>query len=144
MHFLPAMASTSAVFLARFRQTALGHTLRPWFHYVPLSLRLSEFYSLLAYFYSPRAVFPFIADSKKRFEGGGRQAVRELGRASRAVEHEEELRVVGSRGADWAKKCARREDGLLYLALVVLEWSRLMHEGREAGAADFVLSRGRV
>ncbi|ORY83574.1 hypothetical protein BCR35DRAFT_303455 [Leucosporidium creatinivorum] len=141
-HFLPAMASSSAVILSRFRQTALEHTLRPWFHYVPLSLRLSEFYSLLAYFYSPRATFPLIADSKRRFEGGGRQVVRELGRASRAVVHEEELKVVGSRGAQWASKCARREDGLVYLALVVLEWSRLMHDGREEGLADFVMSRG--
>lgn len=125
---LPALASNSAVFLApSVHIAALTHSLVPWVHYIPLSLRLSELYSLAGYFFSAHA----LASPSTSHE-----ALR------KGIAHEQQLKNVAEAGTKWVRQCARREDALLYAWLVVLEWARLTHEGRDEGQGDFVLGRG--
>ena len=111
--YMALLASRSAVLKARMFIEVFDEALIPWFHYVPLSYRLGELYSILGYFFGVRGV----AGAK---EAGVRGA----------KAHDDELRKVGRQGADWAWKCARREDAISYSYLLALEWGRLTSDKR--------------
>ncbi|ORY68078.1 hypothetical protein BCR35DRAFT_269931, partial [Leucosporidium creatinivorum] len=97
--FLALMQSKGAVFKAHSFKEAVEHSLIPWYHYIPVSVRLTELPSLLGFFFG-------------------------------AVDHLEELRAVAEQGQEWARKCARKEDHMLYAYLLVLEWGRILQEDR--------------
>lgn len=113
--FLALMQSRGAVFKAQLFKEAVGHGLVPWFHYVPVSVRLQELPSLLGFFFGVGGV---------EREGKGED------KASRAVGHLDELKTIAEQGQEWAKKCARREDHMLYAYLLALEWGRLLSDDR--------------
>ncbi|GAA5888682.1 hypothetical protein JCM5296_000064 [Sporobolomyces johnsonii] len=134
--FPALMASRSAVFKSRLFVDAFDDAgLVPWFHYVPLSVRLSELYNLLGYFFGVAAV-PAHASAQ-----GFAPAPADLESAALGTSHEEELYRIAVQGREWAQKCARREDALVHAYLLVLEWARLCSDERE-GAGMRPLGRG--
>ncbi|KPV71643.1 glycosyltransferase family 90 protein [Rhodotorula graminis WP1] len=106
--FPTLMRSRSAVVKSRLFTEALDDTLIPWYHYVPLSVRYTELYHVLAYFFGLAAV-------------------------------PAALYKVAERGRTWATECARRDDALVYVYLLVLEWARLCADDRESDAWNLVL-----
>ncbi|ORY88466.1 hypothetical protein BCR35DRAFT_276816 [Leucosporidium creatinivorum] len=125
--FLTLMRSRSAVVKSRMYVEAwTEETLVPWFHYVPLSVRYSEVYSLLGYFFGVRDVLDKLVSLG---EGLG---WREMRKAEKAGSHEEELRMIAERGSQWARECGRKEDMESYAWLLALEWARLCSDERES------------
>ncbi|KAK4046172.1 hypothetical protein OIV83_006281 [Microbotryomycetes sp. JL201] len=116
--FLALMRSRTAVFKAGLFREAMSHSLVPWYHYVPVSVRLTELPSLLGYFFGVDSVQSFI-----RASGKG-QITSKLGRAR---PHDDQLKLIGERGRRWASECGRREDMMLYTYLLALEWARILH-----------------
>ncbi|KAK4049359.1 hypothetical protein OIO90_005488 [Microbotryomycetes sp. JL221] len=116
--FLALMKSRSAVFKAGFFREAMSHSLVPWYHYVPVSVRLTEMPSLLGYFFGVDSVKAYI-------RGTGRGHV--SNKLQRATAHDDQLRRIGEHGKQWAEQCGRRDDMMLYTYLLALEWSRILH-----------------
>ncbi|KAM0790400.1 hypothetical protein ACM66B_003282 [Microbotryomycetes sp. NB124-2] len=116
--FLALMKSRTTVFKAGLFKEAMSFSLVPWYHYVPVSVRLTELPSLLGYFFGVESVKSYVQATGK----GGR-----LGKLGRARPHDEQLRLIGERGRQWANECARREDMMLYTYLLALEWARILH-----------------
>ncbi|GAA5893905.1 hypothetical protein JCM6882_003124 [Rhodosporidiobolus microsporus] len=134
---LPAlMASRSAVVRSNLFFSTLDDALEPWFHYLPLSVRFSELYHLLAYFFGASSSLPHA--SAQGFPTPGKAT---LAAVRTSAPHEDELYRVAERGREWAQRCARpREDSLVYAYLLVVEWARICkEEGREEGRWDLVL-----
>jgi len=74
----------------------------PWKHFVPLDSTYVDLYGVLDYFVG--------------FDGGGRDAAAER---------------IADEGRVWAEKVLRKEDMLLYVYRLVLEYARVMDERRE-------------
>ncbi|GAA5846171.1 hypothetical protein JCM9279_005846 [Rhodotorula babjevae] len=132
--FPTLMRSRSAVVKARLYTEALDDTLIPWYHYVPLSVRYTELYHVLAYFFGLAAV-----PAAAREQGLPALAPRDLDAVRRGVAHEEALLDVAERGRAWAAECATRDGALVYVYLLVLEWARLCADDREGDAWNLVL-----
>lgn len=111
--FMALLASRSAVLKARMFVEVFDEGLIPWFHYVPLSYRMGELYSILGYFFGVRGV-----------DGAAKAGIKG------ARKHDDELKTIGKNGAEWAWKCARREDAISYSYLLALEWGRLTSDKR--------------
>ena len=126
------MQSRSAVFKSRLYIEANEGTLVPWYHYVPVSIRLTEVYSLLTYFFGARSVVHAVVDAVV--------SPRTLALAMKGVAHEAELKDIADRGAEWARTCGRREDQLSYAHLLVIEWARLLADDR--ATQGFSMGRG--
>lgn len=124
--FVTLMRSKSAVFKSKLFIETFDESLIPWFHYVPVSIRLTEIYNLLGYFFSVRNVIREIISS-----GGTKLSLTQLKGAIDGVPHEEELKRIAEQGTDWAKDCARKEDMTSYMHLLTLEWSRLIGDREE-------------
>lgn len=132
--FPTLMRSRSAVVKSRLFTEALDDSLIPWYHYVPLSVRYTELYHVLAYFFGLAAV-PAVA----RDQALAPLAPHDLDAVRRGVAHEEALCKVAGRGREWANACATRDGALVYVYLLVLEWARLCADDRESDAWNLVL-----
>ncbi|BGP01873.1 capsular associated protein, glycosyltransferase family 90 protein [Rhodotorula toruloides] len=132
--FPALMASRSAVIKSRLFLEAFDDTLIPWYHYIPLSIRFSELYNLLAYFFGLASV-PSIAET----QGFPAPSSRDFSAIRRGRAHEEELYAVAMRGREWAQKCARRDDALIYAYLLALEWARITADHRESDQWSLLL-----
>lgn len=120
------MQSRSTVWKAHSFREAVEHSLIPWFHYVPVSIRGEELYSLVGFFFGAEEG----GEEENGVEKGGRWSRDKRKRRRRVKGHDEELKKIGEQGREWAGKCARREDQMLYLYLLVLEWARLVRDDR--------------
>ncbi|GAA6033825.1 hypothetical protein JCM8097_000360 [Rhodosporidiobolus ruineniae] len=133
--FPTLMASRSAVVRSALFTTVWDDTLVPWFHYLPLSLRLSETYNLVAYFLGVGSV-PAAAVAQG-FTAPSSPA--ELKALREGTAHEAELKRVAENGREWARSCARRENAMVYAYLVALEWARLTADGRDGAGWEMQL-----
>lgn len=124
--FPAIMESRSAVIKSRLYIEALDDALIPWYHYVPLSLRLTELYHLLAYFFGLTPV-PRLAEE----QGFPAPSMRDLDSIRHGRAHEEDLFRIAVHGREWAQRCARQDDALIYVYLLALEWARLCADDRE-------------
>jgi hypothetical protein len=106
--FIPFMQSKSLVFKsALFREWFEGR-LTPWYHFVPIDLRLHDLWSIMAYFGGWQ-------------EDGGRTWVGK----------EKEAETIAMQGRDWTNKVLRKEDMEIYMFRLLLEWGRLTDDNRE-------------
>jgi hypothetical protein len=122
--FVTLMRSKGAVFKAHFFHEAIEHSLIPWFHYIPVSIRLSEVYSLLGFFFGAHKVLVHAISSQSLGYLPHTKAT-PLG-----VPQDRKLRAVAVQGREWAHKCARRQDHMIYAYLLALEWGRLIDDSR--------------
>jgi hypothetical protein len=79
------------------------HRLMPWVHFVPLDITLQDLWSTMAYF---------------------------LGFAGSAA-HDAEGERIATDGRLWAEKALRKEDMLLYVHRVLLEYGRICDDDRD-------------
>ncbi|SCV68602.1 BQ2448_723 [Microbotryum intermedium] len=103
------MKSRGAVVKAHLFREGIEDSLIPWYHYIPIGVRLTELYSVLGYF--------FVGWRKTK-------------EAERGFSRDDELRQIAQRGTVWASQCARREDLMLHAWLIALEWGRLTSDDR--------------
>ncbi|GAA5864865.1 hypothetical protein JCM3774_004254 [Rhodotorula dairenensis] len=132
--FPAIMESRSAVIKSRLYIEALDDALIPWYHYVPLSLRLTELYHLLAYFFGLAPV-PRLAKE----QGFPAPSHTDLDSIRHGRAHEEDLFRIAMRGREWAQRCARQDDALIYVYLLALEWARLCADDRDTDKWSLLL-----
>ncbi|KAK2747524.1 hypothetical protein FQN57_002016 [Myotisia sp. PD_48] len=112
--FLPFLQSNSLPFrTALFRQW-FESRLTPWYHYVPLDLRLHDMWSTLAYFAGAKTMGP---------DGKTKKMVMES--------HSREGELIAEEGRKWAEKVLRKEDMEVYFFRLLLEWGRLTDDRRD-------------
>lgn len=134
--FVALMKSKSAIFKSKLYMETFDASLIPWYHYIPVSIRFTEIYNLLGYFFSARNIVKEIVSTgkiPKSFSTTMLQA------AVRGVPHEAELKRIAEQGTNWANECARKEDMASYMHLLALEWSRISSDDRESNG--FLLAK---
>ncbi|KAK4181082.1 family 90 putative glycosyltransferase [Triangularia setosa] len=104
--FLPALSSPGNVpFLSTIFKEWYTDRILPWVHFVPIDIRYQALHSTLAYF---------------------------VGLKDQTKEHgSTDGRWIAEQGAKWAAKALRREDRQVYLFRLLLEWGRLVDDGRD-------------
>jgi hypothetical protein len=101
--FRAFLTSNSCVMKATIFKEWHDHRLMPWVHFVPLDITLRDLWSTMAYF---------------------------LGFAGSPA-HDVEGERIATEGRLWAEKVMRREDMLLYVHRVLLEYGRICHDDRD-------------
>ena len=96
--FLPFLQSRSVPFKASLAREWWEPRVTAWLHFVPMDIRLTEVWSLLAYFMGWRE------------QEGGRGERRWL-----IAPHEREAEKIANAGREWAGKVLRKEDMEIYL-----------------------------
>ncbi|KAM0329156.1 hypothetical protein ACHAQA_004452 [Verticillium albo-atrum] len=99
----------SSIFRAWYTERVL-----PWVHFVPVDIRFQALHSTMAYF----------TGLKGRGPVNGREIDFE-GRISDA-------KWIATAGSRWADKALRREDMEVYLFRLLLEWGRVVDDGRDS------------
>ncbi|OIW26004.1 glycosyltransferase family 90 protein [Coniochaeta ligniaria NRRL 30616] len=117
---LPALRSTSVPFVATVFREWYTERLMPWVHFVPVDLRYQGLWSTLSYFTG--------------LKGKGEVAGRDPQMAARAGD----AVWIAEQGRTWAGRALRREDMEVYLFRVLLEYGRLVDDGRDENG--FVLT----
>ncbi|KAK1755273.1 glycosyltransferase [Echria macrotheca] len=112
-NFMQVLQSNSAPFLASIFREWYTERLLPWVHFVPVDLRYHALHGTLAYFVG------FGTDKL-----GGRQIRIEGGAVSNG-------KWIAEQGRQFSGKALRREDREVYLFRLLLEWARLVDDGRE-------------
>jgi hypothetical protein len=86
----------------------------PWLHFVPMENSFVDAYGILDYFI-----------------GTGRDF--ETGNGTTVVEgaHDEEAKTIAMAGKSWAEKVLRREDMLIYVMRLLMEYARVSDDQRE-------------
>lgn len=121
--FLMLQNSSSAVMKVRLFKEFLDDTLVPWYHYIPLGVRIRETWNIIGYFFGARNILEVLGQATL-----GKKAYA-LVKASHG--HDGQLRSIGRQGQKWVRSCARREDFVLYAWRLVLEWARLCSDDRK-------------
>jgi hypothetical protein len=101
--FRAFLTSNSCVMKATIFKEWHDHRLMPWVHFVPLDITLRDLWSTMAYF---------------------------LGFAGSSA-HDVEGERIATEGRLWAEKVMRREDMLLYVHRVLLEYGRICDDDRD-------------
>lgn len=115
---LRTLRSASLPLSASLFREWFSERLQPWVHFVPVDVRLHALHGTLAYFVGlqPRG-------GGEKLLGGRKVPVME-GRG-------EDARWIAEEGRRWVGKVVRREDAEVYLFRLLLEWGRVVDEGRE-------------
>ncbi|KAF2275260.1 uncharacterized protein EI97DRAFT_363582, partial [Westerdykella ornata] len=106
--FLRGLASGSVVLRASVYKDWKDARVWPWVHYVPLDNTFVDLYSVMAFFLGSSG-------------GGSREG----------DGHDDMARRIAQEAGQWASKVLRREDMLLYLYRLVLEYARILDDSRE-------------
>ncbi|KAL1835954.1 hypothetical protein VTJ49DRAFT_5765 [Mycothermus thermophilus] len=117
---LRTLRSGSVPLVASLFREWYSDRLRPWVHFVPVDLRYHALHGTLAYFVGV-----------EREMGGFRLVKSSAGSEIAMQGREEDGRWIAEEGQKWAEKALRREDAQVYLFRLLLEWGRVVSEGRE-------------
>ncbi|KAL8420776.1 hypothetical protein RB594_003543 [Gaeumannomyces avenae] len=121
--YLSFLRSTSLPFKATAFREWHDSRLVAWRHFVPMDARMGDWHAIMEYFVGyadPRA-------------GGG------SGR--RAFAHDAQAEKMATAGREWAARVLRREDMLVYVLRLMLEYARVSDERRERmGFVDDLLA----
>ncbi|KAM0282588.1 hypothetical protein ACHAQH_002956 [Verticillium albo-atrum] len=111
---MQTLRSGSVPVVSSIFRTWYTERLLPWVHFVPVDIRFQALHSTLAYF----------TGLKARGLLNGREIDLE-GRVSDA-------KWIATAGSRWADKALRREDMEVYLFRLLLEWGRVLDDGRDS------------
>ncbi|KAF1965629.1 hypothetical protein BU23DRAFT_584903 [Bimuria novae-zelandiae CBS 107.79] len=111
--YLAFLRSTSVPIKATLFSEWHDSRLLPWHHFVPMQNSFSDLYSILEYFIGVLGG-----------EDDGTVVMRDG--------HDEQARKIAIQGKEWAEKVLRREDMLVCLLRLLLEYRRLCEEERDA------------
>ncbi|KAJ4294985.1 hypothetical protein N0V90_006993 [Kalmusia sp. IMI 367209] len=87
----------------------------PWLHFVPMHSSFGDLYGILEYFVGYRTRIGADSGTKVILEGS----------------HDEQARRIAMAGKEWAEKVLRKEDMLVYLLRLLLEYRRVCEDERE-------------
>ncbi|KAF9736466.1 hypothetical protein PMIN03_011936 [Paraphaeosphaeria minitans] len=115
--YLAFLRSTSVPIKATLFSEWHDSRLVPWYHFVPMQNSFADLYGILEYFvgWIPKENVTG-EDGGVLFTQGG---------------HDEQARRIATQGREWADKVLRREDMLVYLLRLLLEYRRVCEDDRE-------------
>jgi hypothetical protein len=126
--YLAFLRSTSVPIKATLFSEWHDARLVPWHHFVPMQNSFVDLYGILEYFVGWMVKDGREQDGGTVFMGDG---------------HDEQARKIAMQGKDWAEKVLRREDMLVYLLRLLLEYRRVCDDDREVmGWVDDLLEKG--
>ncbi|KAK7192371.1 hypothetical protein DPSP01_004958 [Paraphaeosphaeria sporulosa] len=126
--YLAFLRSTSVPIKATLFSEWHDSRLVPWYHFVPMQNSFVDLYGILEYFVGWMSKDDPREDGEVLFMEGG---------------HDEQARKIAMQGKEWAEKVLRREDMLVYLLRLLLEYRRVCEDDREVmGWVDDLLGKG--
>lgn len=126
--YLAFLRSTSVPIKATLFSERYDSRLVPWYHFVPMQNSFVDLYGILEYFMGRIGRDePRNDDGTIYMEGG----------------HDEQARKIAMQGKEWAEKVLRRQNMLVYLLRLLLEYRRVCEDDREImGWVDDLLEEG--
>ncbi|KAF2439267.1 glycosyltransferase family 90 protein [Karstenula rhodostoma CBS 690.94] len=126
--YLAFLRSTSVPIKATLFAEWHDSRLVPWYHFVPMQNSFVDLYGILAYFVGWMGKDDGVDNGGVVIMEGG---------------HDEQARRIAMQGKQWAEKVLRREDMLVYLLRLLLEYRRVCEDGRDVmGWVDDLLEKG--
>lgn len=113
--YLSFLRSTSLPVKATMFREWHDSRLVAWRHFVPMDARMGDWHAIMEY---------FVGYADPRDGGGG-------GSGRRASAHDAEAEKMAMAGREWAARVLRREDMLVYVLRLLLEYARVSDERRE-------------
>ncbi|KAF1995063.1 glycosyltransferase family 90 protein, partial [Amniculicola lignicola CBS 123094] len=107
--FVKCLQSGSVALRASVSQSWYDARLWPWMHFVPMDNTFVDLYGIMEYFVG---------------SGNGEEKEAHKG-------HDDQARRIATAGREWALKALRREDMLVYVYRLVLEYRRVLDVKRE-------------
>lgn len=102
--YLAFLRSTSLPIKATIWREWHDSRLVAWKHFVPMDSRFIDYYGIMQYF---------------------------LGYDEKVADHDQVAQKIASEGRDWARRVLRKEDMLIYVWRLLLEYGRVMDDKRE-------------
>lgn len=125
--YLAFLRSTSVPIKATLFSEWHDSRLVPWYHFVPMQNSFVDLYGILEYFVGWMGNDDGEENDGVIFMEGG---------------HDEQARKIAMQGKEWAEKVLRREDMLVYLLRLLLEYRRVCEDDREImGWVDDLLEK---
>jgi hypothetical protein len=126
--YLAFLRSTSVPIKATLFSEWHDARLVPWHHFVPMQNSFVDLYGILEYFVGWMVKDDGEDDGGAVFMEGG---------------HDEQARKIAMQGKEWAEMVLRREDMLVYLLRLLLEYRRVCEDDREVmGWVDDLMGKG--
>lgn len=111
--YLAFLRSTSMPIKATIYSEWHDTRLVPWYHFVPMQNSFVDLYGILEYFV-------------------GRFGREENNRVIMEDSHDDQARRIATQGKEWAETVLRREDMLVYLLRLLLEYRRICEDRRDS------------
>jgi len=101
----------------------------PWRHFVPMDNTFVDWFGLVDYFLGSGSAPSPVVEGR-----GGVRTARRSKRVSQKHEtgHDDVAHAIAAQGADWAERTLRKEDMLVYVYRLLLEYARIGSEERES------------
>ncbi|ORY12206.1 hypothetical protein BCR34DRAFT_436121, partial [Clohesyomyces aquaticus] len=111
--FLDALRKPVVPIRASLYRRWFDSRLGPWVHYVPVDTTLVDLYGVMHY---------FLGENAKALSGR---------REPQIQAHDEQARRIALGGKEWAERVLRKEDMLVYVYRLLLEYARVVDDRRE-------------
>ncbi|KAH7389441.1 hypothetical protein DE146DRAFT_619935 [Phaeosphaeria sp. MPI-PUGE-AT-0046c] len=96
----------------------------PWLHYVPLDNTFVDLYGVMEYFIGSR-------DDHDSTQAGNEPQIPPTSQHSKRSSHDDVARQIAEASKVWADKVLRREDILIYVYRLLLEYARVVDDRRD-------------
>ncbi|KAF2796472.1 glycosyltransferase family 90 protein [Melanomma pulvis-pyrius CBS 109.77] len=113
--FLHSLNAGKAVLKASIYKQWYDARLTAWLHFIPMDNTLVDLYGIMEFFLGTRTEAGNEDFAHLKIEGGG---------------HDAKAKKIAQTGKEWAGKVLRREDMLLYVYRLVLEYARVTDDRR--------------
>jgi len=120
--FLDVLRSTSVPIKASLFRNWYDSRIVPWVHFVPMDNTFMDIYGIMEYFvgtdipaHKGQKIYTWDNQDKSRNRNG----------------HDEAARRIAMAGHDWSRKVLRREDMLIYVWRLLIEYARVIDDRRE-------------
>ncbi|PRP82497.1 putative monooxygenase [Planoprotostelium fungivorum] len=118
-------------------------SLIPWYHYVPMNLRYSDTYNIITWFEGFDAALENDYSRELSLEEAIRLKDRKGEEASRVIAHSArthrtQAKSIATQGVHFTTANLRREDTMIYMYRVIIEWAALLDiDGKGGDLCDF-------
>lgn len=101
----------------------------PWHHFVPLDNSYKDWFGIMEYFAGYDGAT--ISDHDAQDSSWGDESAKRSTRASLQREaHDDEARLIAEQGMEWSSRVLRREDMVVYMYRLILEYARITDDHR--------------
>jgi hypothetical protein len=127
---LQALKSGSVVLRASVYRTWADKRLMPWVHYMPVDNTFLDIYAIMDFFVGASPNNTSISNATER--PTRKQKRREEWVGMKSNSYDTEAHAIARNAKSWAAKALRREDLLLYVYRLILEYARVIDDARES------------